>query len=132
MKRPPPPPPPKSYPPGLAGDDRVPYLSIYPGELLADPDFVCRDLAQRGAIFTLLMLQWGNGSLPAEPAALCRMLGITTDDWSGIADAVDHWFPEADGRRGNRRLQDQHRTILAKVRHNREAARKAANARWGS
>lgn len=62
-------------------------------------------LQERGAYITLLCLCWQEGSLPADPVRLARMVGLTPRAWTRIADAVCACFQEADGRLTQPRLE---------------------------
>lgn len=132
--RPPPPQPREDYHPIPVSPDcrpiRLFYLALYPGDLLSDPYFVGLSLAARGAIFTLFLYQWqsSTGALPSDRDGLCRLLGVSTDDWQELEPAIERWFPpDGCGGRLNIALFDQRREAASKVEKNRAAA----NKRWG-
>ena len=103
-------------------------MSLYPADILSDPDFIALDLESRGAVWTLLLYQWQSASdaLPDAPEAICRLIGLTPDRWPPVETAVDLWFPPDGDRRSNAGLSQQRNQAAAKVKQNRENAKK----RW--
>lgn len=67
---------------------KAPAFQFYPAEYLADAKVKLMDFRQKGIYMDLLCHCWLEGSIPAEPELLARMLGIDAvafkDDWKWI------------------------------------------------
>lgn len=64
----------------MAGVFSTPGVMIYAASHLAALAFRCASLDARGLLFTLYLETWVNGPMPADPAALGRVLGVPTED----------------------------------------------------
>lgn len=86
--------------------DRRPWFSFYAADWLADENVMAMTLAERGAYITLLAIQWREGSVPAAPSKLCRILGVSEEEYAEqFSPFVGALFCERDGRLYNDRLE---------------------------
>lgn len=80
-------------------------------------------LAEHGAYRRLLDHYYGTGkSLPAELDALCRVCGaISPAERQAVSNVADEYFPvNGDGRRHNRRADEELKSYDEKATHSRE------------
>ena len=72
-------------------------------------------LSEYGAYIRLLQRQWIEGSIPADPTRLARLLRVTDDQFTESVDPfLDHKFPlTAPGRRANPQLSRIRDKILS-------------------
>ena len=55
-----------------------PAFQFYPKDFLADEKVMALSLTERGAYITLLCICWLEGSIPADPQALAKILRLRT------------------------------------------------------
>lgn len=110
----------------------LPYMRLYPTDLVGSPRWRVLSDAQRLALLSLIMAQHGlGGVLPSDPAAL-RSLADVRAPWDEVwTPALSSWFVEVEG--GLAHLPTMERVVAdAKlVRDLSEAGRKGAALRWG-
>lgn len=87
-----------------AAPQRLPYLPWYAGDFLSATRGW--SVTARGVYRELLDVQWGMGSVPAEPKRLREMIGATASEWRMAWPLVEGKFPVGtDGLRRNPRLE---------------------------
>ncbi|MBC6981411.1 DUF1376 domain-containing protein [Caulobacter sp. 17J80-11] len=103
-----------------------PYMPLYVADYLGDTRHLTTE--QHGAYVLLLMALWrGGGRLPAEPARLARLAGLSTARWARTAGEVTAFFTVEDGELTHPRLVAE----LARIERASEQ-RRAAGARGGA
>lgn len=113
--------------------DFLPWFKVYPSEALSDERFASWTLAERGAWFTLLLVAWREGSVPADPAALARLLHADAtalqSHWQAIGDRfVEH--PDHPGRLTSPRLEREREAGMKLLKKKSEAGKVGATSRW--
>ena len=101
------------------------YFPIYAGALLTDPKLSGLTLAQQGIALRLWCLSWVHGALPADRAALLRLLPRDAEevDLAAVLDVL--WTCETDGFRSARLEEERDAAEAAYLGRARGA--KAAN-----
>lgn len=112
----------------MAGD-LLPYFKVFPAETLADERFSGWTMEERGVWFTLLLHAWVNGSIPADPTAIARVIRMEEspfrETWKALRDRfISH--PEKAGRLTSRRLEIEREEAVARSK----AGRVGAKSRW--
>jgi uncharacterized protein YdaU (DUF1376 family) len=113
--------------------DGFPWFKIYAEETLADEGVIQMSLAERGLWFTCLCRCWAEGSIPADPAKLARLIGEDATAMRPHFDRIaDRFAPhDADALRlVSPRLERERADAIAQAEKKGEAGRKAADARW--
>lgn len=83
-----------------------PYMPLYVADYLGDTRHLSTE--QHGAYLLLLMAMWrAGGSLPADPAKLARITGMTAARWARISDDVLEFFDAEDGAITHGRVQKE-------------------------
>ena len=115
----------------------LPWFKVYAAEALSDENFSDWTMEERGAWLTLLCHQWREGSIPASPDKIARLLRMDTDAmrpqcdriWRRIADRfVPH--PDLKGRLASPRMEMEREEAIAQAAKKSEAGKKAATSRW--
>ena len=91
----------------MAGE-KAPYFRFYAFDW--DSDFTQRvlDNAGAGIYMRLMVSQWIEGSLPADPEALRLYVKAPPEEWARAWSLLEEKFPVgADGRRRNERLEHE-------------------------
>lgn len=116
--------------------DKLLWYPWFPRDFQADEHVQLMDLAEEGAYRRLLDHQWLHGSIPADPALLCRLVNAPEQRWGTMWVALGPCFHPVEGdpsRLANRKLERIRGEQLAK-RAKRQAAgseggkQKASNA----
>jgi uncharacterized protein YdaU (DUF1376 family) len=119
------------FTPALAANNALPMLPWFPSSFMASTRGW--SVTARGIYRELLDAQWDLGSLPADLAALKRLIGATNAEWKSWP-LVASKFPlcVTDGVRRNPTLE-RHRSksVELKERHQRGAA-ETNSKRWGA
>ncbi|MGJ0510232.1 MAG: DUF1376 domain-containing protein [Methylocystis sp.] len=72
--------------------DRFPWFPFYAADWLTSPAVLAMSLEQQGAYLRLLAIAWNAGrdepALPAAPAELARMLGLSLKRWTTISRPI--------------------------------------------
>lgn len=105
------------------------WFPFYPADWLCDEDVCDMTLAQQGAYVRLLGHQWREGSVPAEPDRLRKLVRCSQEEFELIWQAVSKKFlpyPDAIGRLRNDRL---YREYLA-AKEIADKAVSSAKKRW--
>lgn len=113
----------------------LPWFKCWAAETLSDERFQGWSCEERGAFWTLLCLQWREGSIPADPSLLRRFLHLDGPAFQGVWQAIgDRFGPsgEAPGRLENPRMADERHEVLNAIRMAKETGRQGADKRWGS
>jgi uncharacterized protein YdaU (DUF1376 family) len=88
-------------------------------------------LAERGAYFDLLCIEWASGSpLPADPARLASLIGCQKRTFEALWPSLRCKFEMTPDGYINERLESERRIVLAKRERAAEKAAHAASARW--
>ncbi|NEX95299.1 DUF1376 domain-containing protein, partial [Caulobacter sp. 17J65-9] len=105
-----------------------PYMPLYVADYLGDTRHLTT--VQHGAYVLLMMAMWrGGGRLPAEPARLARLAGLTPARWARIAAEVTAFFTLEDGALTHPRLAAELDRYARTVDARRVAGAKGAAAR---
>ena len=111
----------------------LPWMRFYPAETLADEHFSGWTCEERGAWFTLLLLCWREGSIPADQTSLGRLLHLDSGDLRRVWSAIGSRFVESDdapGRLVSPRLEDERQKAVALYAKRSKAGAAAVKARW--
>ena len=73
----------------------APAYQEYARDTLADERFLLADMATRGVLWTLKMLCWSQGSIPADEAKLARLCGMEVEAFGEAWSAVSEFFAES-------------------------------------
>lgn len=114
--------------------NKPPAYQWYPKDAESDEPFKLMTYEQQGIYRSLLDHQWNEGSLPADPKAIARLVPKVTRArflklWPGIAVK----FPlmaDNDSRRQNRRLEEQRLEQLEFSAEQSRRGRHGAAKRW--
>jgi hypothetical protein len=111
----------------------LPYWKSYAADTLSDSRFQSWDLAERGAFYTLLNVQWREGAIPGDMTALAKLLhvdsGAMRSLWSAIGDRfIPH--PDHPGKLANPRMEEEREEALAMVNQKKRAGKLGAESRW--
>lgn len=113
---------------------KPPAFPVYTKDFDTDERVLLMDLAEEGAYFRLLRLQWREGSIPADHASLAKILRVPVARVDKLWTALSACFqahPTEPGRLVNgktERVREQQRQFL---RGKSAAGKKGAAARWG-
>lgn len=114
------------------GEGKLVRMDWYPQDYLSDAKTQGLSLEQHGAYMLLLMLEWLDGPLPAEPERLRRMLRASDEEFARVWPVVEGLFAkDSQGRLVNRRLERERKAMAAFYEQKRRAAEAGAAARWG-
>ncbi len=111
----------------------LPWFKIYAAETLSDENFQGWTVEERGAWFTLLLVNWREGSIPSDEGAIARLLHVDGNRmrllWQAIGDRfVEH--PDHPGRLTSPRLEKEREEAEALVETRSTAGKKGATSRW--
>lgn len=101
-------------------------FSITPKDFLASEDFLLLSLEQKGLLFHALLTSWANGSLPAAPAELGRLLGAPPEQIAELLPSLTRYF-SANGDRLTCPSLDAERRRVQQVS---KKHKKSADDRW--
>lgn len=106
---------------------RSPAFQFYPKEFLSSSKVMAMSMTERGIYITLLATQWLDGHLPADHAALARLVGVPLRQFERMwPHNLDRCFVAKGDRLVNVRLE-QERTKQALFRRRQSDA---AASRW--
>jgi uncharacterized protein YdaU (DUF1376 family) len=105
------------------------WMPLYIGDYLAATAHL--DAQESGAYLHLLMHQWKNGKLPAEPEALRRIARVERDAWSNSWAILIAFFDHTQGFPVQLRLENIREEWNKKQLKAKEKATNAAAVRWG-
>jgi hypothetical protein len=74
----------------MAQNRDAPAFQEYAASMLARSDFRALDLVARGLLYTLRLECWVNGSVPADPMRLAKVLGLQAE---GVRTALPELAP---------------------------------------
>jgi len=77
-------------------NNKSPAFQFYPGDFLSDENVISMTFEERGIYITLLCSCWIQGSIPADPEKLNRLLPGYSNE-SGIPSQVLECFTEMEG-----------------------------------
>lgn len=109
------------------------WLRFYPAETLSDEHFQGWNCEERGAWFSLILLAWKDGSIPADEPSLARVLHLSHSDFRRIWSAIGSRFvesPDIPGRLTSPRLEAEREKALATHAKRSRAGAEAIKARW--
>lgn len=113
--------------------EKVPAFQFYPKDFLSDERVQMMSYTERGLYITLLCSCWLEGSLPADPGALAKLLKVPVSRfrklWQGPLGKC--FRPGDDGRLGHKRLDVERRKQEDWRTTNHEKGVRGAAARWG-
>lgn len=102
---------------------KPPAYQEYASEMLASASFRLLNLNARGLLYTLRLECWTNGSLPAAPVKLARILGLDAHDVESALHDLGTFFDISDERLTCAELED-YRAYLSGVRERQSAGGK--------
>jgi hypothetical protein len=111
----------------------LPWFKIYAAECLSDESFQSWDITERGAWFTLLLVNWREGSIPNDRTSLARLLHVDSSTMAQLWSAIGSKFvesPDVQGRLTSPRLELEREKAKILTRKRSEAGREGANLRW--
>ena len=116
-------------------EERFPWFPFFATDWLADGEVTMLSLEAEGAFIRLLAHQWIEGSIPADPDALRRLLkGIDEASFQAIWKDLKPRFSSAiasPSKLTNLRLEKERRNALAQHKERQRAGRLGAVKRWG-
>lgn len=105
-----------------------PFLPLFFGDFLASTS---EWSGEEQALYVLLLgHSWALGSLPPDPAKVCRVARWNRKLFDKCWDQVKTKFEERDGRLYNDRLEQHRAKSLALAEKNSEAGKRGAEKRW--
>ena len=75
----------------------APAYQEYPASMMASTAYRLLSLAERGLLYSLRLECWCNGSMPADPAKLARILGYDAGEVAAALPRLEPFFDDADG-----------------------------------
>jgi hypothetical protein len=84
--------------PTLTQNRDAPAFQEYAAAMMARTDYRVMSLEARGLLYTLRLECWVNGSLPAEPALLGRVLGYAGEQMERSLPEICRFFAFNDGQ----------------------------------
>lgn len=116
----------------MAGMD-LPYWRCWAAETLSDSRFQSWDVAERGAFWTLLNIQWREGFIPGDLTSLAKLLHVDSSAmrslWSAIGDRfIPH--PDHSGGLANPRMEEEREEAIASINQKKKAGKLGAESRW--
>jgi uncharacterized protein YdaU (DUF1376 family) len=104
----------------------MPYFPLYPADFLGDEKARLMDNRQFGIYCKLLFHEWIEGSIPADPQKLARIVGEESqaflEIWPGISQAFST-ESQAFGRLANRRIEDIRKSLIERHKAFSEAGK---------
>lgn len=97
---------------------------------LTDEHVRSMSLACQGAYIALLCYQWREGSLPADPGTLARLLGCDLSEMQDILSVLSNRFQVYEGRLYQRRLAIERREVTKFHKAQSERGRAGNAKRW--
>jgi hypothetical protein len=82
----------------VAQNRDAPAFQEYAAAMMARTDYRVMSLQARGLLYTLRLECWVNGSLPADPVVLGRVLGYPWEQIEQALPEVTRFFAFADGQ----------------------------------
>jgi len=127
-----------TLPPRMAGLRKCvlmksPAFQFYPADFLSDENVAMMSLAGRGAYITLLCYCWREGSIPADPGRLSRLLSVDLDTMLGLMDELEPCFSKSiadPSRLVNLRLDKEREKQESNRKEREKAGKKGASKRW--
>jgi uncharacterized protein YdaU (DUF1376 family) len=111
---------------------RAPAFQFYAADFLADENVMAMTLEERGAYITLMAVEWREGSIPAEPKRLARIVGATLAEFEAIWGILGECFVEGEpGRLVHPRLERERGKQAAHRERQSQAGKEGAEKRWG-
>ncbi len=107
------------------------YVRLWISDYLGDTSSL--SVSEHGAYLLLLLEYYRKGPLPDDIGRLNRICRATTqDDQSAVSNVADEFFPvNGDGRRHNKRADEEIAKATEAIRQMSEAGREGAARRWG-
>lgn len=107
------------------------YFAFYPADWLTDERVRLMTLQQRGLYVELLCYQWREGSLPADPETLAKILGIQPKVFATLWDdrLAGCFSPSSASRLVNPRLENERKRAQKKHRERVSSGRKGGKAK---
>lgn len=106
-----------------------PAMPVYVKDIVSDERFILLSLAEQGLYWRLLCHQWLEGSIPADPRLVAKIVG---EDVTELWRAVSQFFAARDdGRLINRKLEAVRDSQDEFLRGQSEAGKRGAAVRWG-
>jgi uncharacterized protein YdaU (DUF1376 family) len=113
-------------------NEKSPAFRFYAGDFLADENVMAMSLEERGAYITALCIAWNQGSIPADPERLSRLLKDACE--RTVRVVIDCFVPDRrdPSRLINPRLEKERSKQQKQKQFASEAGKKSARFRWGS
>ena len=106
-------------------------MPLYVYDWITDERIRLMSWEQRGIYMGLLMHQWVEGSVPADPQAIIKLLAIDGVAIETLLAPIRNCFVVTDGRMVNTRLEEVRSLHTDKSNKCREAGLRGAKRRWG-
>lgn len=104
-------------------NNRLFYYRLHTKDFLASEDFLLLSLEAKGLLFHCLMSCWANGSLPASPPELARLISAPPEQVNSILPTLlSTFFREKRGRLTCPLLEAERRRTKETSKKNTEAA----------
>lgn len=114
---------------------KAPAMPVYTKDFDTDERVLMMDLAEEGAYFRLLRLQWREGSIPADIPSIARILRVPPAQARRVWVKVGPCFkahPEQAGRLVNGKTERVREEQAAYLKGKSDAGKKGASSRWQS
>lgn len=102
-------------------DGRLPWFPMYAADTLSDERFQGWTCEERGAWFTLILMCWREGSIPAQPEQLRRLIHLDGPNFSMVWQAIGDRFALSD--------EKPDRLVSPRMEVEREGARRKSKIR---
>jgi hypothetical protein len=113
--------------------EAIPWFKVYPAETLSDELFSGWSIDERGAWFTLILVNWREGSIPSDQATLARLLHVDGGTMRSLWSAIGSRFvrhPDLPERLTSPRVEREREAAQRLMDQKVEAGRKGATSRW--
>jgi hypothetical protein len=113
--------------------EAIQWFKVYPAETLSDELFSGWTIEERGAWFTLILVNWREGSIPSDLTTLARLLHVDSSTMRSLWSAIGSRFvrhPDVPGRLTSPRVEREREAAEHLMKQKVEAGRKGANSRW--
>lgn len=111
--------------------DNLPWFPMFASNMISDRRYRLMAPLEIAMWITILMECWSNGSVPADPAALAKYLGWSTEDVkAGLSERVLSFFKEAEGELISPPLEEHWQRHVARKAKQVEGGKEGAKRRY--
>lgn len=111
----------------------LPWFKIYAAEVLSDENFQGWDVTERGSWFTLLCVEWREGSIPGDMQSLAKLLHLDSSAMRAVWSAIGSRFvphPDHPGRLASPRMEKEREDAERLSNKKADSGRRGARSRW--